>query len=59
MVMEFYECYEKRISDLDQSILGIHDSIKKLNEKVMVLRANAAKLDPNARALKTTKETVR
>ena len=59
MVMEFYECYEKKISDLDQSIQGIQDSIEKLNEKVMVIRVNAAKLDPNARVVMKTKEIIR
>ena len=59
MVMEFYECYEKKISDLDQSIQGIQDSIKKLNEKITVLRANAAKIDPNAKVVKTIRDTVR
>ena len=59
MVMEFFECYEKKISDLDQSIQGIQDSIEKLDKKVTILQANAAKLDPNARVVMTTTEIIR
>ena len=59
MVMEFYECYERKVATLDQSIIEVQDSIKKLNANIMVLRANAAKLDPSASRKITTTETVR
>ena len=59
MVMEFYECYERKVATLDQSIVEVQDSIKKLNANIMVLQANAAKLDPSASRKITTTETVR
>ena len=57
MVMDFFERYEGMEAGLDQTMNQVKEEMKKLNEKIQVLRTNAEKLDPTKKT-KTT-ETIR
>ena len=53
MVMDFFERYEGMVAGLDQTMNQVKEEMKKLNERIQVLRTNAEKLNPT----KTTKTT--
>ena len=57
MVMDFFERYEGMEAGLDQTMNQVKEEMKKLNERIQVLRTNAEKLDPTKKT-KTT-ETIR
>mgnify|MGYP003473298937 FL=1 len=57
MVMDFFERYEGKVAGVEQTLNQIKEDMKKLSERIQVLRTNADKLDPS-RNTKTT-ETIR
>ena len=57
MVMDFFECYEGKVAGLDQTLNQIMEEMKKLNERIQVLRTNAEKMDPSKKTKAT--ETIR
>ena len=57
MVMDFFERYEGKVAGLDQTLNQIMEEMKKLNERIQVLRTNAEKMDPSKKTKAT--ETIR
>ena len=57
MVMDFFERYEGKVAAVEQTLNQIKEEMKKLSERIQVLRTNADNLDPSRKA-KTT-ETIR
>ena len=57
MVMDFFERYEGKVAGLDQTLNQIMEEMKKLKERIQVLRTNAEKMDPSKKTKAT--ETIR
>ncbi|KAL5491215.1 hypothetical protein EMCRGX_G016461, partial [Ephydatia muelleri] len=57
MVMDFFERYEGKVAGVEQTLNQVREEMKRVSERIQVLRTNADKLDPT-RKTKTT-ETIR
>ena len=56
-VLAFFERYEEKVASLDERTMEVQQDIKKLEEKIRVLKANAEKVNPEAKVV--SKETIR
>ena len=56
-VLAFFERYEERVASLDKRTMEVQQDIKKMEEKIKVLRSNAEKINPEAKVV--SKETIR
>ena len=57
MVMDFFERYEGKMAGVEHTLNQVKEEMKRVSERIQVLRTNADKLDPS-RKTKTT-ETIR
>ena len=55
--MAFMQRFEAKAASLDGRLLELTNSIRKLEEKIRVLKANAEKVNPERKEVKT--DTVR
>ena len=55
--MAFMQRFEAKAASLDGRLLEVGNDLKKLEEKIQVLRANADKVNPNKKEVTT--DTVR
>ena len=56
-VLEFFERYEERLASLDERTMEVQQNIRQLKEKIKVLKANAERVNPEAKIVST--ETIR
>ena len=56
-VLEFFERYEEKVASLDERTIEVQQNIRQLKEKIKALKANAEKINPEAKIV--SKETIR